>query len=325
MFSIVRTKSGKVRWVGISSTAHRDEDREIVSRAALKQAVARAKERGNFGPLRFWHEPGLDLGTTDFMELTEDGKYLIESGLIENEALASAMQKSLEKSAWQMSIGFRHPRSEPDEEKIFHNIDIFERSIVPYGKAANRLTSFTVKDTATTEKHLPGKHRQSDHGRTRGGGGGGGGKVYSNRVLNNIIDSVRAQGGMSVKVDSGSVPTTGYMVARDPKDGLSQVVSADEFYTDKGRQILADYMTQNQQAFQDETYLGLWHNTADGQVYLDVSDNIQDRDTAVRLGRERNQISIWDVTGFAEIDTGGTGKSRKDEYDTRQFNTTSWW
>lgn len=141
---IVTTKEGKYRWVSVSSTAHRDEDKEIVSRKALEDAVARAKQRGDYGPLRFWHEPGLDLGTTDFMELTDDGKYLIESGLVASKELAMRMKEALKKSEWQMSIGFRHPRVEPDKDGIFHNIDIFERSIVPYGKAANRLTSFTM-------------------------------------------------------------------------------------------------------------------------------------------------------------------------------------
>jgi hypothetical protein len=141
---IVRTKQGKYRWVAVSSTAHRDEDKEIVSRKALNDAVTRAKKRGDFGPLRFWHEPGLDLGTTDFMELTEDGKYLIESGLIDNDVIAENIKESLKSNGWQMSIGFRHPRTEPDDDKVFHNIDIFERSIVPYGKAANRLTSFNL-------------------------------------------------------------------------------------------------------------------------------------------------------------------------------------
>lgn len=145
MFNVIKTKSGKYRWLAVSSTAHRDEDNEIVSRAALKQAVQRAKSRGDLGPLRFWHEPGLDLGTTDYMELTDDGKYLIESGLITNNDIAVKIKNALQSTAWQMSIGFRHPRNEPDHERVFHNIDIFERSIVPYGKAANRLTSFNLK------------------------------------------------------------------------------------------------------------------------------------------------------------------------------------
>jgi len=145
MLTIVKNKAGKYRWVAVSSTAHRDEDNEIVSRAALKKAVERAKSRRDFGPLRFWHEAGLDLGSTDFMELTDDGKYLVESGLIYDNDIALKIKNALQSSEWQMSIGFRHPRTEPDHERVYHNIDIFERSIVPYGKAANRLTSFNMK------------------------------------------------------------------------------------------------------------------------------------------------------------------------------------
>lgn len=137
------TKEGKLRWLAISSTAYRDRDNEIVSTKALREAVARAKQSGELGPLRFWHTPGIELGTTDFMELSDDGKYLIESGIIRPD-VADYVKESAKSTKWQMSIGFKHPISEPDKDKVFHNISIFERSVVPYGKAANSQTTLLV-------------------------------------------------------------------------------------------------------------------------------------------------------------------------------------
>ena len=52
--------------------------------------------------------------------------------------------------------------------------------------------------------------------------------------------------------------------------------------------------------------LGLWTNKA-GKTFLEVSQNIEDRDAAVNAGKARNQIAIWDVKS-AEIPTSGTGK-----------------
>jgi len=60
-----------------------------------------------------------------------------------------------------------------------------------------------------------------------------------------------------------------------------------------------------------KNYLGLWHNQDDGQVYLDVSENIMDENEATSRGRDRDQISIWDVANFKEIQTGGTGGIEK--------------
>lgn len=141
-FTVYKTAKG-YRWVAVSSTAYRDRDNEIVSRKALADAVDRANRTGKRGPLRFWHEPGYDLGTTDYQTLSDDGKYLIESGIL-NDDVADVLGTRLKNARYQMSIGFRHPLDEPDKDGVFHHIDIFERSIVPYGKAANPQTSLSV-------------------------------------------------------------------------------------------------------------------------------------------------------------------------------------
>ena len=45
----------------------------------------------------------------------------------------------------------------------------------------------------------------------------------------------------------------------------------------------------------------------DQRVHLDVTDNVQVKDKALSLGRRRDQISVWDVANFEEIQTGGQG------------------
>jgi 2',3'-cyclic-nucleotide 2'-phosphodiesterase/3'-nucleotidase len=51
--------------------------------------------------------------------------------------------------------------------------------------------------------------------------------------------------------------------------------------------------------------LGTWYY--EGKTYIDVSTTIPWRDYAVTLGREYDQISIYDLANFEEIPTAGTG------------------
>lgn len=130
------------RWVGISATAYRDREQEIISTKALREAVQRSAKTGDFGPLRYWHVPGLEIGTTDFQALTENGRFLIESGMIDSDIAEALMKKG---KGWEMSLGFVHSKKEPDPDGVYHNIQIFERSITPPGYAANGLTSIEVE------------------------------------------------------------------------------------------------------------------------------------------------------------------------------------
>ena len=148
------------------------------------------------------------------------------------------------------------------------------------------------------------EHDQSSHGNWATGGMGAG-------VADSILLRVRENGGLSVNMVDGSEPTSGYMVAKGAQYG--SIVEADDFYDPiKGPKALADYMKKHKtQLGGGKNYLGLWHNTEDGKVYLDVSENIQDRERAISAGQKQDQISIWDVVNFAEIQTGGTGSVEK--------------
>jgi hypothetical protein len=150
-------------------------------------------------------------------------------------------------------------------------------------------------------------YRDGSTGRfTTGGAGMGAG------VASSILDRVKANGGLSVNMVDGSEPTSGYMVAKGTEYG--KTVSADDFYDpEKGPKILADYMKENKADLgTGKNYLGLWHNTEDGNVYLDISENIQSRSEAISAGQARDQISIWDVANFAEVQTGGTGVTKQE-------------
>jgi len=153
-------------------------------------------------------------------------------------------------------------------------------------------------------KHLQGEHDQKSHGSWAAS--------VSPEVVRTILEGIKATGGLSVKLHDGSMPTEGFMVAKGTEFG--EIVKASDFFEPaEARRILSDYArTHRKQLDSEQNYLGLWHNVDDGNVYLDVSENIMDEDEATRRGRERDQISIWDVVNLREIPTGGTGAVTKE-------------
>ncbi len=150
-----------------------------------------------------------------------------------------------------------------------------------------------------------GDHDQSSHGSWAHG------VEVAPEIVRSTLERVKENGGLSVSLKDGSEPTKGFMVAKGKK--FAAIVKADDFFDEaKGAEILSSYMKQHKSEFKNSNnYLGLWHNTDDGQVYLDVSENIEDEGEAISRGRDRDQISIWDVANFKEIDTGGTGGIEK--------------
>jgi len=148
--SVFKDASGRYRWVLFSSNAFADRVGEIVSTKALENDVDRADADGNYGPLRWWHVPGLDIGDCDFNAV--HGRTLVESGTFRDEAVGAAIAK--EADGLQASIGFY---GTPDADGTFHQIRRFERSLLPSGRACNALTKLFVhqeEDVTTLKEKL---------------------------------------------------------------------------------------------------------------------------------------------------------------------------
>lgn len=127
---------------------------------------------------------------------------------------------------------------------------------------------------------------------------------------------------------TGDVPTSGYIVALPSgvvKDVLGRempsgtpvgavtplAVPAAEFTRDRETAVNAvdDFLASNAVVLaQDPSrMMGLWHNPETGNVVFDVVEHVSDREEAVRLGAERDQIAIYGITEGDVISTGGTG------------------
>ena len=147
---VVKQADGSYRWVLISSSAYQDRDGEIVSQKALEADVARADADGQYGPLLWWHEPGIVLGDCDFNAM--HGPFLVESGTFNNQQVAERMKEHADELGG--SIAFRHPFTEPDKENVFYNVRRFERSNLPKEVASNLFTFefITNKERVMDEK-----------------------------------------------------------------------------------------------------------------------------------------------------------------------------
>jgi hypothetical protein len=124
-----------------------------------------------------------------------------------------------------------------------------------------------------------------------------------------IIERTRANGGHSASLVTGKSPHEGFMVAQ--KEG-GHVIPAEHFFGPQGHQILSHYVGSHAEHFSHPTaHLGTWHDHESGNVFLDVAHNIHDPREAAEMGRQHDQISIYDLKRHEEVPTGGTGGLEK--------------
>lgn len=113
--------------------------------------------------------------------------------------------------------------------------------------------------------------------------------------------------GFSVSPRTGEAPQHGFMVALD---GHTHRYPA-EILDDPARlhKAIDDMLMSERDSFQGkDMYLGGW--VEDGKLWLDPSQNVPDRATAEQLGKERDQVGIFDLDTFNTVSTGGSGGGR---------------
>ena len=136
--------------------------------------------------------------------------------------------------------------------------------------------------------------------------------------LGGMIDQLRA-GGFSVSL-AGVSPTSGYMTAISDKTEKKLPIE------NVSKNDIMKYANKNYAGLQaKDAYLGGWtsRDKKTGQVYayLDVSINFQDRAETVRVGRQANQLGIYDVKNQYTImlnDPGGRLYRWEDETETKK-------
>lgn len=114
-------------------------------------------------------------------------------------------------------------------------------------------------------------------------------QIFSNsfELMNKVVNG----GGFSLNV-AGESANSGYMVSKQnfetviPMSVLSQnllLVLVNEYRAKLGK----------------NEFVGAWVDN--DKLYLDISENVQDKDEAVKLGKERSQLGIFDLSTFETI------------------------
>ena len=117
---------------------------------------------------------------------------------------------------------------------------------------------------------------------------------FSYEVLYSVVEDTLANGGLTIKPFTGEKPSGGYMVALE---GFELKVPLSEFFTG----VVADYIGEHAQKLMSNPALCLGTWVHEGSVYLDLSENVGSLDKALELGRERNQLAVFNLETFEEV------------------------
>jgi hypothetical protein len=106
--------------------------------------------------------------------------------------------------------------------------------------------------------------------------------------LQNFYNELVNNNGASYSIVNGILnPNSGYFVSLPNRE---QQINRNDFNTS----ILADFINNNSDLLSNENnFVGGW--IENGIVYLDVSEQIADKRTALNLGVQRNQLAIYDA------------------------------
>ena len=144
----------------------------------------------------------------------------------------------------------------------------------------------TFREALGLSKHGGGSHDDSSHG-----------NWARNTSAPKLKEKIK-EGGVTVDIRSGDMPSTGYAVAlRKGTETKRPLGAVTEGWI---RKFIADHKDEIDDP---ENYFGGWVEEVDGEPYafLDVSEVFSDRAEAEKAGREREQIGIFDFEAFETI------------------------
>ena len=147
------------------------------------------------------------------------------------------------------------------------------------------------------------------------------GRFASDATAETLVAKAKSDGGFTHHPTKGT-PTSGYIVSSDTKEKRGKIVDLTDSNVDVKKEVSA-YLQKNEGHLGPNEYIGGYVQKSDPKdgekegkavaLHLDISNHFSDKDEAIRLGRKRNQISVWDVKNGKEILTGGTGREPSPE------------
>ena len=112
-------------------------------------------------------------------------------------------------------------------------------------------------------------------------------------LIPGLLEELNPDGGFSVNLISGKRPDSGFMVSIAGCERVYDLVDVDAA-------ALVNYIDEFKPVLERPgLFLGAWVNGC--LVYLDVSINVENRDKALEIGRDNNQLAIYDLAANESI------------------------
>lgn len=107
----------------------------------------------------------------------------------------------------------------------------------------------------------------------------------------NLLFAAVNSGGGTISTDDCSSPSAGFCVARPEAELITAKLPHRAVVEAWLRHTVSD----------DAAFVGVWVDSASGKVYFDEVRIVEDRDEAIKLGREWGQLAIFDLNEGEEI------------------------
>ena len=117
-------------------------------------------------------------------------------------------------------------------------------------------------------------------------------------LANTLLREAHANGGATLDPVGKGTPATGYMVG-----GLVPslvLYNGSDYDSERLAGWIADNWTMGE-------YVGSWRDNDTGYIHIDIVTHVRDYDFAIRLGKSREEIAIWDVSNETEIRLANIG------------------
>lgn len=129
----------------------------------------------------------------------------------------------------------------------------------------------------------------------------------SSSTIDTMVSRLKENEGGSINPRTGKDVQEGYAVATGTH---SSITPAAEFFANPEK-VFKDWIKSGvaTEFKNPAVHVGLWYDKEHGEVVLDPSEQVMNREDAIKLGRSRDQQGIFDLKpkGEGYIDTGGSG------------------
>lgn len=118
--------------------------------------------------------------------------------------------------------------------------------------------------------------------------------------LINVFDSIKKNGGATYCINTSELnPRCGFIVSLV---GYEKIVEVPETFA-QFQEVFLAYCTRDiwdQIGGREDIYFGFWIDN--NQLYIDLSERIENKEAAILLGVSRNQLAIWDANAEEKIE-----------------------